>query len=217
IANILRHKTSKPDEPKAKGSKRKEKSVYLLSELGPTRYIKFTVCGYCGSTIKTTIANSTKDNKNYYYFCALRHRSGASACPDSTLHRQDTINELVLNDLQETLRKNVKSLFSKYTAYLGEKLRDDLEAYSLQIAKMSHSKTLERDKITALLNEQLSLMNKSHEIPSFFFSLKDMESKRKSVRENIKSIILYSDKIELIYRYPIDEKFETKKTIRIEK
>ncbi|HEX2868633.1 MAG TPA: recombinase zinc beta ribbon domain-containing protein [Ignavibacteriales bacterium] len=210
VNSILKNKPRQAKAP----SQRKAKASYLLTDLGIVR------CGYCGGTIKSVIANSTHGAKNYYYACALKHRSGSSACPSSALHRQDAVNKLILFDLQETLPR-AKDLYSRYVDKTEESIILKLGTYSNKVTKVLKSKKLNVQELTKLLQAQNDLTQKYISLidnkPSFFFSLKDMEVMKKSVLENFQSIVIYSDRLELNYKYPVNDKFDFSKSLKVDR
>lgn len=190
------------------------------------------ICGHCKGNVKasvTTRNNGDKQTKNTYYLCGHRQTRGISQCTSSKLHRQDTIDRLVLDDLKVQLSSKNAFFISEYIT----KLQNNLEDKIFNLVKESDDNLplkenikeenfIDSDKILENLREKLKEFSYffSEDVHPIITPMLSFDDHRKAVVRNIRKIYLYSDRLEIFYKFPINKMlefrnmFDLKKTIK---
>lgn len=184
-------------------------------------------CGYCGGNVKasvTTKKSNGKETKNTYYLCSRRQTQGISQCTKSKLHRQDKINELVINDLQiqlsrtKQIEKYISQLRTGLNKYILESIENEISRLPL------HEDVTERsfiesgnilDGIKTRLKENQFFF--SQDIYPYDVAMKSFNDLRVAVLRNIHKIDLFSDRLEIYYKFPINDKQEFRVTFDLNK
>lgn len=124
---------------------RAKKDEYLLSGLNIFK------CGYCGSSVKSSITFRKDGSKAAYYVCTNRSMKGTSVCSKSKMVRQEVVNSLVLNDIV-VKHSNIVELEKQYEAASKTRLKEADEAVS---KKQSQMRELLKKSIETGSNKEL--------------------------------------------------------------
>lgn len=206
--SILKHKPQLVKRLMSDAPVRTPNENYLLSGLGILK------CGYCSGTVK--VVHVVKPNKTrfFYYLCTSRQTGGESLCKNSKLVNMESIDTIVLTELK------VQTSRTAVIAKLIEKKKDQ---YNKLIQERANhlSKTLNdanSPKFFAALEADQKIINELKKESDALISPTPLSgrTKQKSVIANIAKITLYVDKIEIEFKYPINDKLEFHKTIALE-
>jgi hypothetical protein len=184
--------------------KEKPHENYLLTGIGVLK------CGYCHGNVKASI--TTRDQKkNLYYLCSRKQNAGLAACVDSKLHRQAKINEIVLNNLKEITSKDMFDLIVTKSDLLKEQ-------YQSEVVNIFNNVSNEfRAKYQVDPNGAVELIEDGYKAIKVVQSDSDkiripeelnLDDPQKSIKHNVKKILLYNDKIKIIYHFPIQDNLD---------
>jgi hypothetical protein len=197
-----------------KKKKYQAREKFLLSGHGD-----LFICGHCNSNVKASV--TIKPQKRIlYYLCTRKQINGTSQCPDSKLVRQEIIDKIVLTDLKVQLSRvnEINKFITTLREFKHEELKNILGASCNKINKVINKNVLSIADLYSL-RDVINLQNTIEEYSYFFsddiFPVLNKRSKNDSIERNIDQIILYNDRVDIRYRFPINEKLEAVKTFQI--
>ncbi len=180
---------------------RPERVRYLLSGLGILK------CGCCGGSVKASVTKQ-KEKKVLYYYCTNRQTSGQSSCNESVLHRQEKIDNLVLDDLELKTSSEYFSNISNNLDLFRSNHIHELENIFSKISSVFYEKIkiVPNDALKILENGLIYLKSKNEiangmKMPVSF----NENSLQETLLENIEEIILFKNYLEIRYKFPIND------------
>ena len=190
------------------GKKNSNPTDYLLSNLGILK------CGHCGSTVKASITKRG-NTKFSYYLCTLRQVKGIARCTDSILHKQSTIDRIVLNSLPSLGKENIEQFVGKFYHNLGE--------FQPQIFKLQSESDLTDSNTQNLLNNLLEHLHSLIKDTEAFkaatkisaLSSLPISEQRDVLKSMIKTIALFSGHIEITFNSNMFHPYEGKLRVDI--
>ncbi|MBU1101995.1 MAG: recombinase family protein [Bacteroidetes bacterium] len=198
--------------PKDKGTKLADREQYLLSNLNVLK------CGYCHSTVKTSVTKKSKSVKVLYYICCKRQQSGKDLCKDSKLIRHEKINNKVISDLSNVLKRDLNKFNSRHLKYVANLQRlDDIKLLENSLAILKNSTISDLEAATKFKSELLpefkELVERFEQQSPFPEIIEQKElgvniiEQRNTIQKYIDEILLYRDHFTIQYRMPIDNEF----------
>lgn len=211
IKEAIANKITGHRAPAFATEKKSDKSTFLLSG----KHI--FACAYCGGRVKASVTIKD-DKKTLYYLCAQRQTAGISQCPNSKLHRQETIDSAVLTDLRVKIQNEnaIKRFAVKKQNVTVSQLQEQTETLFTAIKKelRAHNVLAGLDKMRIFADEAREEITKIFDprnVPSGFTG----RTPEKTILANIKEIKLFNDYLVIDYHYPINELLETEQRIAL--
>jgi len=152
----------------------KSKAIYLLSS---QRILK---CGYCGGYMAVA-----KNKDTAYYTCPTRHQKSKELCPDSKMHRIESIESPVISDFN--VRKSLPLI-----KYFNKDKKNRLESINQQLGllkKLNNSTIDNLKKIISMIEEY-----QEYKFPQKINELPDI----------VKEINVTNEAIKITYKFPIN-------------
>jgi len=174
--------------------KRKERTKYLLSGIGLLK------CGYCGGLAKAVVVVKPK-KRVHYYLCTNRQTGGQSVCPNSKLVSMPLVDKLVLTDLKVQISKQneIKKFIAKEKKLLAEKI---------ETTKGMLKKLLDQHlNYEALTEKIIEFQKRIDELKTNIDNIIEpslSNEKTKTIIKNIEEIKVFTNKLEIKYRFPIN-------------
>lgn len=200
------------------GKRKENREVYLLSGYD------ILTCGYCQGMVKasiTTKKNQPKEKRSYYYLCSRKQVRGYSQCKESKLKRQDLIDDLVVSDLK--IRLSSPDIVD-YIQELRRKVFADMKEIECNTNFLPNQHALvlkDFEVIESRIDEFKEYMMSqefyfSDEIYPVQMKLNNKQNLINSMKRNINQITLFNDRLEIVFRFPINKNLEFKKVIPIQ-
>lgn len=200
-------------------------NVFLLPGLDIAR------CGHCGSSIRAQYGT----HEPRYYYCSGRSLRGEDFCPNAKMINMEEVNKTVITDLivQANRAEQISKWIKKFNERREAKLRTEIEAADKELHKYFAKSASEKDKDKeAELELKIDSLKKT--IKNMYKEISDPFSPQYFVDDKIKKyntfstgkqkelipkylqeIILTKNEVRLVYRFPIDSKLNSTKTIKI--
>jgi hypothetical protein len=203
---ILQHKSTKEDV----SNKQEKKREFLLSGLGVVK------CGYCGGSVKSVVVARKNTKQFKYYYCTNRQVSGESICPNSKLVNMEILDKIILSDIKIKI-SNSETIIKKYIPNEIKRIDAEIEKHRKTLAQtLTSGKVGGKDLQSILLNAEL-VIKELNSIKERQVSPKKVRNDNKLlIKENVEIIKLYADRVEIIYKYPINAELERMSTISLE-